>query len=127
MITFQLDIGGPLSPASSGPQTNEIEVLDALRPEAASVIVFEDEGEVNRQLLLRKLGSLVPEKEARGVPPDGNEPVTVIEACPSCEIALGATRRDEGEKSNTVTRWGNEMLKTGLLLPWPTTKCSTHA
>ena len=127
MITFQLDIGGPLSPASSGPQTNEIEVLDVLRPEAASVIVFEDEGEVNRQLLLRKLGSLVPEKEARGVPPDGNEPVTVIEACPSCEIALGATRRDEGEKSKTVTRWGNEILKTGLLLLWPTTKCSSHA
>jgi hypothetical protein len=80
MTTFQLDIGGPLSPASSGPQTNEIEVLDALRPEAASVKVLADEGEVNKQLLLRKLGSLVPEKEARCTTPDGKSPDTVIDA-----------------------------------------------
>ena len=77
MATFQLDIGGPLSPASSGPQTNEIEVLDALRPEAASVKVLADEGEVNKQLLLRKLGSLVPEKDARCTTPDGKSPDTV--------------------------------------------------
>ena len=68
-----------------------------MRPEAASVKVLADDNEVNRQLLLRKLGSLVLEKEARGVPPGGNEPVTVMEAWPSWEIALGAMRRDEGE------------------------------
>ena len=98
-----------------------------MRPEAASVKVLADDDEVNRQLLLRKLGSLAPEKEERCATPDGKSPDTVIDAWPSWEIALGATRRDEGEKSKTVTSWGNEMLKTGLLLPWPTTKCSTHA
>jgi hypothetical protein len=71
--------------------------FDTLRPVAARVNVLDVEGEVNRQLLLRKLGSLVLEKEARGVPPGGNEPVTVMEAWPSWEIALGAMRRDEGE------------------------------
>jgi hypothetical protein len=54
--------------------------LDALRPEAASVKVLADEGEVNKQLLLRKLGSLVPEKEARCTTPDGKSPDTVIDA-----------------------------------------------
>jgi hypothetical protein len=70
---------------------------DTLWPVAARVKVLDVEGEVSRQLLLRKLGSLVLEKEARGVPSSGNEPVTVIEAWPSCEIELGAVRRDEGE------------------------------
>ena len=98
IATFQLDIGGPLSPGSSGPHTNEMVAFDdTLWPVAARVKVLDVEGEVSRQLLLRKLGSLAPEKEARGVPSSGNEPVTVIEAWPSCEIALGATRRDAGE------------------------------
>ncbi len=110
-------MGGPLSPNCRGPHTNEMEEFVALMLEASKLIVFEDEDDISRQLLFRNAGSTEPENDAREAAADGNEPVTVIDAWPSWESALGALCRDTGEKSKTVTRWGRVMLKTGGLLP----------
>jgi hypothetical protein len=117
ITTLQVDMGGPLSPASRGPHTNEMEELVTLRPEAARLRVFEDEDDFSTQLLFRMVGNIEPENEARWLAAVGNDPVTVINAWPSWEMALGAIRRDTGEKSKTVTFWGNVMLKTGWLSP----------
>ncbi len=73
-------------------------------------MVLEEEEDLKRQLLLRKLGSLVPENEACCATPDGKVPITVIDACPSWEIILGVIRSDAGEKSKTVTKGGDEKL-----------------
>ena len=44
---------------------------------------FDDEDDLNKQLLFRKLGNVESANETRWTTPDGNWPVTVIDACPS--------------------------------------------
>jgi hypothetical protein len=82
-LTYQLVIGGPLSPARKGPQIKEMEELVALMPVAKMLNVFDDKDDLNKQLLFRKLGNVESANETRWTTPDGNWPVTVIDACPS--------------------------------------------
>ena len=94
-----------------------MEEFEALMLEANKLRVFEDEGDISRQLLFRNAGNKEPENDARWAAADGNKPVMVINAWPSWDSALGALCTDTGEKSKTVTRWGRVMLNTGELLP----------
>ncbi len=57
MTTLQLDIGGPLSPASKGPQTKEMDEFEELKPEADKLMVLEVEVDFSTQLLFRNAGN----------------------------------------------------------------------
>jgi hypothetical protein len=85
-----------------GPQTNDMSTTEALSILAVRVSVLDEKVDLKRQLLFRKAGKTISEKDVRWKE-DGNNPVTVIDACPEYERELGAIRRDTGEKSKTDT------------------------
>ena len=54
-----------LSLNTRGPQTNGMSTVDVLNTLAARLIVWEEEEDLRRQLLFRKAGSTVLEKDSR--------------------------------------------------------------
>ena len=68
-------------PMKKGPQTNDMSTTEALSILAVRVSVLDEKVDLKRQLLFRKAGKTISEKDVRWKE-DGNNPVTVIDACP---------------------------------------------